>query len=396
MRQNLGYCGMDPLLCHHFQIGFCRSCSLLASFTDTHAVENHKAEIVRERMTPFVTSSTVSMPIAGPTKPFASRAKAKAAVGLHAGKLTLGLLGAEFEGKALLDCPLHFPLVNRILVELSDLLNASQIPPYDVTRRSGELKQVIVISNWRESEAIVRFVLRSDHSKAAVECVAKQLRAQIPEVTVTTMNLQPLPAAILEGPEEVILSETGTIAEDYSGIRAVFGPQTFSQVTPETASALYHRARGLVAGVKPKFVLDLFCGAGMFSFAAAPHCSEHLGIELSKNAIECAKGGQAANGFEHLRFQVSDAEQTQSWSQDTGRRPDFVIVNPPRRGLTGSIVQQLRENAPQQILYSSCSVETLTRDLRALADLYELDFVQPFDMFPLTEHVEVLTRLRLR
>jgi 23S rRNA (uracil747-C5)-methyltransferase len=141
-------------------------------------------------------------------------------------------------------------------------------------------------------------------------------------------NIQPKPAAVLEGPDEILLTEEKFIWEEYGGVRVAFQPQCFIQVTPETASALYRHAAAWAAKTNAKRVLDLFCGAGGFMLACAKSIREGLGFELSQTAIESARLSALENGVQNLSFVSGDVELKQrAWTEFA---PDLLITNPAR------------------------------------------------------------------
>jgi 23S rRNA (uracil747-C5)-methyltransferase len=209
---------------------------------------------------------------------------------------------------------------------------------------------------------------------------------------VVSCNIQPLPAAILEGPEEIILTEAKTIEITYNGIPLTFSPQSFMQVTHEVAEALYARAARYVGEQSYSDALDLFCGVGGFSLSTASAVKTVRGVEFSPSAVKSAQAAAQRLGITNASFTADDVERFLERG-DSGT-PDLVIANPPRRGLSPTIISSLQNLSPRTILYSSCNPDTFARDLHALSDRYDLERIALFDMFAMTEHCEVLGILR--
>jgi 23S rRNA (uracil747-C5)-methyltransferase len=272
--------------------------------------------------------------------------------------------------------------------DIKSTIQNAHLIPYDIATRRGELKGIIVLMNRDGSQGILRFVLRSTEAIPRIRKALPTLHERHPWLRVTSCNIQPLHAAIPEGPEELILTSEHTIEEQYAGIPLTFAPQSFMQVTPEIAEALYQRAARYVETLSIHSALDLFCGVGGFSFAIAPFVRKSAGIEISQRAIESASHTAEKLGHSHLSFIAGDVDLylTQTLSQT----PDLVIANPPRRGLSTSVKEWLLSAAPRHFLYSSCNPETFCRDAVELAGSYTLTTLAPFDMFPLTSHIEVL------
>ena len=304
----------------------------------------------------------------------------------------IGILDSELEGRELLDCPLHLPIINAALENIKSLITEFKLTPYDIETKRGELKSLIIKSSADGNALLVRFVLRSTEALPRVKKAGVKLMEAIPEVISVSANIQPIAHAILEGESEILLLGGGVLWEQHGDLVLAFMPQSFSQVTSETATALYDYVSGLIVESRPEVVLDLYCGVGGFSLKAAKHSTHVTGVEISAQAIECANLGAKRNGIDNVTF---IAKPVEDFLAATALEPSMVIVNPPRRGLGKSIVRTICELRPATIIYSSCNLETLLRDLSDMPD-YETLSVAPFEMFPLTEHLEVVAHLQRR
>ncbi|MBI3543097.1 MAG: 23S rRNA (uracil(1939)-C(5))-methyltransferase RlmD [Deltaproteobacteria bacterium] len=375
--------------CAYFDRGECRSCSLLA----LPARERSASKL--SRFTRDARAALGDVPISAlwePPRAFGSRTKAKLAVSGSMRNAVIGLPdGASGESASLLDCPLHAPRLNEVLRFVKGAITEFKLAPYHVERRQGELKGIILKCNEDASQVLARFVLRSPEALPRVRRAARALVERLPFVRVVSANIQPLPAALLEGGDEIVLTEERFLWERYGDVLLAFQPQSFSQVTHATAEALYRHVAGVLSGSGARSLLDLFCGVGGFSLTAAGGMEWGLGVELSENAIECARLGAAENGATQLAFESGDVEAF--LARYSGKKPDAVVVNPPRRGLSPAIVEGIKALRPGLIAYSSCNPETLLRDLRLFAPAYRVASLAPFDMFPLTEHLEAVATL---
>jgi 23S rRNA (uracil747-C5)-methyltransferase len=213
-------------------------------------------------------------------------------------------------------------------------------------------------------------------------------------VTVVSCNIQPIPAAILEGPDEEILTDERSIDVRYNDITLTFMPQSFMQVTHEIAEALYHRAATYVRENSFSHALDLFCGVGGFSLSIASSVPKITGVEVSPMAVESARHSATRLAASHASFFADDVEAF--LLNSLIHEPDLVIVNPPRRGLSEGIRNGLLELKPRAIAYSSCDPQTFARDVSEWSRDYELVSISPFDMFPMSTHCEVLGILEQR
>lgn len=372
--------------CPYFEKAECRSCSLLhiTDGTRIHSKESAVLSILENRgVRP---KSVESLRI--PSHPWGSRHKVKMNVTGSAEEPCIGVIKADKTSTDLVQCPLAPHHIQRLLKDIRRYITELSLAPYDIIERRGELKNLIVMSNQQATEGILRFVLRSSEAIPRIKKRVQDIQAVHPWVTVITCNIQPLPAAILEGPEEVVLTERSLIEEQYGSLTLSFAPQSFMQVTPEIAGALYQRAASLVAEQSYSSALDLFCGVGGFSLSIAPFVSHVIGVEISPQAIQSATLSAQKLGFSHVQFYADDTERF--LSHELKQKPDLIVTNPPRRGLSEGIIASLKSLAPRTILYSSCSPETFARDCESLADMYSVEKVALFDMFAMTEHCEVL------
>jgi 23S rRNA (uracil747-C5)-methyltransferase len=300
----------------------------------------------------------------------------------------IGLTRRDRSTHDLLDCSLSTEPIQRLLHQLALVISDYSLTPYDIENRTGELKFMIVTTTQDHKAGILRFVLRSRKLIPRVSAAIPHLQSTFPWIAAVSCNIQPLPAAIIEGPEEVLLTESPLIREQFGAIPLYFAPQSFMQVTPEIASQLYARAADIVQAASPHIALDLYCGVGGFSLSAAPYCQRVYGVELSQQAILCATRSANELRYRHAEFTAADVDQfVQAHAALT---PNLLIVNPPRRGLSEAVRDYVRRAKPQQMIYSSCNVETFAHDVAALCSDYTLVELTPFDMFPMTMHWEVL------
>lgn len=378
--------------CDYFTSGACRSCSLLSVPAGERiaAKERH----LREILNPARISNSVIRSIVTPQVPWESRRKIKMSVTGTTGAPCIGIVRGDLSAADLIDCPLTPVPIRNLLREIKRLIGSHKLEPYSIASRKGELKHIIVMADHSISSAIVRFVLRSTECVSRLKKCAPTIQKAFPWVRGLSCNIQPLPAAIMEGPEEILLTQTSHIRETYGEVPLYLSPQSFMQVTPEIATRLYQRAADAAAKRGFTRALDLYCGAGGFSLHLAKHVGHVIGVEISQSAIASAQQSAAEIGATNATFIASDVELF--LASGNVERPDVVLVNPPRRGLTREVVRQLRELHPSMIFYSSCNPDTFAKDFQQLSDTYELLSIDPFDMFPMTDHIELFSVLRAR
>jgi 23S rRNA (uracil747-C5)-methyltransferase len=369
--------------CSYFVKSHCTSCHLLdKSYPETLSYKEGKLKNL------FPVQNYDLKPTVGLSQVENSRSKAKFSVFLQNNEITFGLTNAQGLHQELEHCPLHAQGINELLPMLRNALVKCKIVPYDIKTKKGELKFVLITRSDESSagEFLIRFVLRSKESLDRFRKAASELTELANKIKVVTANIQPVHQAILEGDEEIVLSPAQEIIHQFDEFQLALGARSFFQVTPAIAKKLYAAVADSISRDQPKSLIDLYCGVGAFSFYASRWCEDVTGVEISKEAIDCARTSARLNAS-NIEFH---ADEVENFLQGSTKKFDAVIVNPPRRGLNSFIINKLKQIEPNFIYYSSCNPETLARDFLDLKDSYEIRSMQIFDMFPYTSHFETL------
>ncbi|HDT6545961.1 TPA: 23S rRNA (uracil(747)-C(5))-methyltransferase RlmC [Kluyvera ascorbata] len=370
--------------CALYDADRCRSCQW---------IERPIAEQLAAKMADLQTllaGSTVGdwcAPVCGPEQAF--RNKAKMVVSGSVERPLLGMLHRDGTPEDLTDCPLYPPPFAPVFAALKPFIARAGLTPYNVARKRGELKYLLLTESQLDGGMMLRFVLRSETKLEQLRAALPWLQAQLPQLKVITANIQPVHMAIMEGEQEIFFTEQQALAERFNGVPLWIRPQSFFQTNPTVASALYATARDWVRALPVNHMWDLFCGVGGFGLHCATPEMTLTGIEIAPEAIACAKQSAAELGLDKLHFQALDSTQFATAQADI---PQLVLVNPPRRGIGKALCDYLSEMAPQYIIYSSCNAQTMAKDITHLPG-YRIEKVQLFDMFPHTAHYEVLTLL---
>ncbi|HEY1108493.1 MAG TPA: class I SAM-dependent RNA methyltransferase [Opitutaceae bacterium] len=202
---------------------------------------------------------------------------------------------------------------------------------------------------------------------------------------------------------DAIITETIDRPPD-APLKLHFLARDFFQNNPYILPAFTRYVREQAAASGARFLVDAYCGSGLFALSAASAFERVAGIELSATSIKFAKENAIANGIANATFQAGDAAQIFAGLAPlaAAETPTFtpaetvVIIDPPRKGCDESFLQQLFAYGPRAVVYVSCDPATQMRDLRHfLTAGYTLKAAQPFDLFPQTRHLEcVLTLIK--
>lgn len=367
--------------CSYYDTDVCHSCSMIDLFYAEQLTE--KVAHLHKALEPFSVSEWLK-PIPSQIKGFRNKAKMVASGGED------GVILGLSDEVSLIGCPLYDISMQTALEHTQNWLRGLGIKAYDVKKKKGELKYVLLTRSSHNGTMMLRFVLRSHGIISRLEGNLESLIALIPDIKVVSVNIQPVHMAILEGDEEIFLTDQTRLEEKLNEIPLFVRPKSFFQTNPEVAAKLYKTVAKWTDELEAKTVIDLFCGVGGFALHVANNERNVIGIEIENEAIECAKESAGLLGIETLTFKALDAV---SFSTETSKAPDVVIVNPPRRGLGQELCKWLERVSPDDILYSSCNAVSLAKDLEWLKS-YACVRVQLFDMFPHTQHYETLVHLK--
>lgn len=190
---------------------------------------------------------------------------------------------------------------------------------------------------------------------------------------------------------------SSTLTDVLCGSEFELSPQAFYQINPPQAERLYELAVDYALPEPGGTVLDLYCGAGTISLALARRAGRVIGAEIVPEAVENARRNAARNGIGNAEFICADAGDAARLLSERGIRPDAIVVDPPRKGMSEEALRQVAKMQPKRIAYVSCDPATLARDLKRLTELgYVPQKAVAVDMFPKTAHVETVVLLTER
>jgi 23S rRNA (uracil1939-C5)-methyltransferase len=314
--------------------------------------------------------------------------------------------GRDADGRLI--CGFHAPGRWHEIVEVNDCLLASEagnearervvevcrrlaMTAYD--RRSGEgfLRNLVVREGRRTDQRQIRLVtgpgeLDREAFGALADSRTSILWTQVEGVAEVTHG----------GVTELIAGED-RLDEQLGSVQLRVSPHAFLQTNSEMAEALYGVAVDYAQLGGFERVYDLYCGIGTIALTMAPRAAEVWGLEIVEEAIADAIGNARLNEIENARFFAGDVRLALRELVQTAGRPDVLVVDPPRAGLSQKVVRRIIEAGPRRIVYVSCNPTTLAPNAAQLIEAgYELRKVRPVDMFPQTPHIECVALLERR
>ncbi|HEY1687422.1 MAG TPA: 23S rRNA (uracil(1939)-C(5))-methyltransferase RlmD [Solirubrobacteraceae bacterium] len=258
----------------------------------------------------------------------------------------------------------------------------------------ARLRNLVVREGRRTGRLQLRLV--STPGELDVETLAQELAAELGIETLSGL-LWTRSASLAEstggGETELVWGEE-QLPERLGELDLRISPEAFFQTNTEMAEVLYGIVAEHAALSGFERVYDLYCGTGTIGLSLAPRAGELWGVDIVPEAIADAIAAAARNGVDGAQFFAGDTRLALPELLERAGRPDLVVVDPPRAGLSQRIVRRIIEAAPKRIVYVSCNPTTLAPNAAQLVEAgWRLNAVTPVDMFPQTHHVECVAQL---
>lgn len=343
----------------------------------------------------FVREELPMEPIMGMKEPFRYRNKAQFPVGTDKdGNLVTGFYAGRTH--SIINnrkCYLGVEVNEKILDIVLGYMEKYNVSAYDETSGEGLVRHVLIRYGFHSKEIMVCLVVNGKSIPQAGKLV-EELR-KIPGMTSITLNVNRERTNVILGNEVKLLWGQMYITDQIGDVSYQISPLSFYQVNPLQTEKLYGKALEF-AGLKGEEVVwDLYCGIGTISLFLAQKARKVYGVEIVPAAIEDARRNARLNGIENAEFFVGKAEEVlpEKYEKE-GIYADVIVVDPPRKGCEGSVLDTMLKMRPERIVYVSCDSATLARDLRVLCDGgYQIERIVGCDMFSMTIHVETVVLL---
>jgi 23S rRNA (uracil1939-C5)-methyltransferase len=307
------------------------------------------------------------------------RNKLEYSFGSRDGRLALGFhrRGSWSEVVDVDDCLLASEANNEARNSVREWAREEELGAYDRRKRSGVLRNLVVREGRRTGDLQTRLVTSP---------------GELPRPPVDLHTVVQGPGGGTNGPTGVLGEQH--IHEELGGLRFRVSHTAFMQTNTEMAERLYAIAGEFAALSGSERLFDLFCGIGMIGLALARSAGEVWGVESVAEAVADAEHNAEANGVANARFVAADARLGIRPLIEEAGKPDVVVVDPPRAGLSAKIVRRLLECEAKRVVYVSCNATTLAPNAAQMVEAgYTLRRVKPVDMFPQTPHVECVAIL---
>ncbi|MCL2521375.1 MAG: 23S rRNA (uracil(1939)-C(5))-methyltransferase RlmD [Erysipelotrichales bacterium] len=323
--------------------------------------------------------------VIGMKNPTNYRNKSSLPLRFKAGKTKMGLYQKNSNQLVEIEsCPIHDQRLNKINMEVCKLIDKMQIPVYDPKTKKGFIKFLITRIAYYTGEAQVTLILDKQY-----DCL--KLAQEIFKIEGVSSVYQDIKQEddsfnFFSGNLKLLWGEK-TITEKLDKYQFKLLPDAFFQLNSQQTKVLYEEVKSATKLNKRDIVFDCYCGVGTISTYLADSCLKVIGIDNNKDAIKNAISNARLNNQTNMEFIAGDVEATVRKLIVNYRKIDCLIVDPPREGLK-HFLKLIEEIKPKKIIYISCNLSTLAKDLAILKKNYKIKEIQPVDMFPFSAILE--------
>lgn len=285
-------------------------------------------------------------------------------------------------------CGLQPPFYHAILRRVSAWMERFRIAPYEEESHTGTVRHIFIRDGRASGEIMVCIVANADALPHTEELI-RALLSENENITSIVLNVNKKPGNEILGRRCVTLYGKAAITDTLCGLVFDISPLSFYQVNHDGAEVLYGTAQEFAALTGKEILLDLYCGVGTIGLSMAKNAARLIGVEVVPAAVENARRNAERNGIQNAEFICADAGEAAEQLDSAGIHPDVVVVDPPRGGCDGKVLDAMLQMAPERIVMVSCNSATAARDCAYLAEHgYAVSKLRAVDMFPRTGHVE--------
>ena len=334
----------------------------------------------------------------GMENPYHYRNKAQYPLGINKeGKPVMGVFANRtHEIIPIQNCLIQNKQAEEVAKFIFDFIVKNKISIYDEKKQKGLMRHIVTKIGIKTKEIMCILVVNGNEIPQEKELI-NQVIMHFPNVKTIVKNINKQNTNVILGKENIPIYGDGFIKDKLGEFVFKISPLSFYQVNPIQAERLYQIGVDAAQITKQDIVFDLYCGIGTISLFMARFAKSVYGIELVEEAVYAARENALINKIDNAQFIAGDVEKIlDDLINEQKIIPDIVMVDPPRKGLDRSSIDNILRISPKRLVYISCNPATLVRDLSALEGLYEINRLKPVDMFPFTSHVECVAVLQLK
>ena len=369
----------------------CGGCQIMHLHYDKQL--EFKADLLRQALKKFAPQGYKNYeirPTIGMQEPQYYRAKLQFQTRKFKGDVKAGLYAQNSHYLiSLKNCLVQDKVTQKIINKVALLLGKYNFLIYDERKNAG-VRTVMIRRARKTGQVQMIFVTGK---KLDFSPVIRDLSAEFPELETVAVNYHTTKSSEIYGDRTEIIWGKETIQEGVLDYEFSLSPRAFYQLNPEQTEVLYSEAVKALDVDSEDCLIDAYCGVGTIGLAFANKVKSIQGMDIIPEAIEDARKNAKSLGLENAHYEVGKAEDIIPRWYKEGYRADALIVDPPRTGLDEKLLETIVRYAPKKMVYVSCNVSTLARDLVQLSKIYDVHYIQSVDMFPHTARTEAVVKL---
>lgn len=363
---------------------------------------NLKRETVQSLINKGLRNKVVAEKTIGMKNPYNYRNKAQYPVGLDKDKNpAIGVFAQRTHTIIPIEkCMIQTNISQKIAKTILQFIKDNNIEVYNEENQTGLVRHIVIKVGKHTNQVMCILVLNEKNAKNNVKMEEKLVQIlckEYPEIKTIVKNINNQNTNVILGKENINLYGDGYIEDKLGEYTFKISPMSFYQVNPVQAEVLYNTAIEAANLSREDILFDLYCGIGTIGIFASKYVKQVYGIEIVPQAIDDAKENAKINNIENAEFMVGDVEV--AFDELINKKniiPTAIIVDPPRKGLDEKTIENILKIKPEKLVYISCNPATMVRDLAKMEEVYNINKVQPVDMFPFTKHIETVTLLTLK
>lgn len=334
----------------------------------------------------------------GMEHPFHYRNKAQYPIGTDKdGNPIIGVFANRTHEVIQIDkCLIQNEETEKIAKFICQFAQKNNISVYNEKTYQGLLRHIVIKVGIKTNQIMCILVLNSEKLPNEEKLIG-ELTKQFPNITTIVKNINNKNTNVILGKTNINIFGNGYIYDKLGNYTFKISPLSFYQINPIQTEKLYALALQAAKLTGNEIVFDLYCGIGTIGIYMANKAKKVYGIEIVEDAIKDAKENCKINNITNAEYYAGDTEKLLTDLIENKKiKPDVIVVDPPRKGLDNTTVENILKIKPTRLVYVSCNPATLIRDLSKLEGEYEIKEIQPVDMFPFTSHVECCAVLYLK
>ena len=287
-------------------------------------------------------------------------------------------------------CPIQPKYCDKIIDFIRSKAQELNISGYEEKSGTGELRHVVIRTSHANKKSLVVLVANSSDASKQIRKLAKAIFSELDNINGVAINYNNKKTNLILGEKTELLEGCDFIEENLCDKTFKVGAKTFFQVNPASADNIFRYVKKYISdNFENPSILDAYAGITAFGICLSDIASKVVSIEEVKESVDLASDIIAGNNITNVELHQGDAGRFLSNETILGRQFHVTILDPPRKGCTPNSLDYALKLTKDKIIYVSCNPATLARDLKYLCEHgAEVEYIQPFDMFPHTYHIE--------